>query len=88
MLHGRARRGGERPWFHRYPIQVPFFGFLTSMISTEQKFLKELSSLFFFCPFVSAFKLSRIEIQFNLLLRRTQWKPSGLPGKRADPLVR
>ena len=33
---GEPRRGGERPWPHRYPIPVPSFGFLTSMISTEQ----------------------------------------------------
>jgi hypothetical protein len=34
---GEPRRGGERPWFYRYPTTVPSFGFLTSMISTELK---------------------------------------------------
>ena len=35
---GEPRRGGERPWPHRYPIPVPSFSFLTSMISPEQFF--------------------------------------------------
>jgi hypothetical protein len=39
-IHGHApqgepRRGGECPWPRRYPIPVPFFGFLTGMISLE-----------------------------------------------------
>ena len=35
---GEPRRGGERPWSHRYPIPVPSFSFLTSMISTKAVF--------------------------------------------------
>ena len=37
MLHGAPRRGGERPWLHRYPIPDPSFSFLTRMISHENK---------------------------------------------------
>ena len=38
---GEPRRGGERPWPHRYPIPVPSFSFLKSMISTEQNICHE-----------------------------------------------
>jgi hypothetical protein len=38
---GEPRRGGERPWPHRYPIPVPSFSFLTSMISPKQKIQKK-----------------------------------------------
>jgi hypothetical protein len=34
---GEPRCGGEHPWPYGCPIPVPFFGFLKSMISTEQK---------------------------------------------------
>ena len=42
QIHSHAplaspRQGGERPWPHRYPITVPSFSFLRSMISTETK---------------------------------------------------
>jgi hypothetical protein len=41
MLHGASPdEAVSAPWPHRYPVQVPSFSFLKSMISTEQIFLR------------------------------------------------